>query len=82
MRIVRPWPPCTSPVWLDFPDHQYLSPEQRPTPVQVAPELRRAVTAAGASVVFLPMGLANPDHVLTHDAGLRPGRPWRRTAAG
>ena len=25
---------------------------------------------AGATAVFLPMGLANPDHVLTHDAGL------------
>ncbi len=58
------------PVWLDFPDHQYLAPGQRPTPAQVAPELRRAITAAGASAVFLPMGLANPDHVLTHDAGL------------
>jgi LmbE family N-acetylglucosaminyl deacetylase len=60
----------SNPVWLEFPDHQYLTPEQRPTPTQVAPELLRAITAAGATAVFLPMGLANPDHVLTHDAGL------------
>ena len=36
----------------------------------MAPSLRRAIAAAAASAVFLPMGLANPDHVLTHDAGL------------
>jgi LmbE family N-acetylglucosaminyl deacetylase len=59
-----------TPVWLDFPDHQYLPPDQRPTSAEVAPALRAAITAAGPSAVFLPMGLANPDHVLTHDAGL------------
>ena len=59
-----------TPVWLDFPDHQYLPPDQRPAPADVAPALGRAITAARASAVFLPLGLANPDHVLTHDAGL------------
>jgi LmbE family N-acetylglucosaminyl deacetylase len=58
------------PVWLDFPDHQYLDPPDRPTPSDVAPALQAAIVAAGPSAVFLPMGLANPDHVLTHDAGL------------
>ena len=59
-----------TPVWLDFPDHQYLTVDQRLTPADVAPSLQRAVTEALPSAVFLPMGLANPDHVLTHDAGL------------
>jgi LmbE family N-acetylglucosaminyl deacetylase len=59
-----------TPVWLDFPDHQYLTAEQRPTPERVAPVLRQALTDLEPSAVFLPMGLANPDHVLTHDAGL------------
>ncbi|MGO8873113.1 MAG: PIG-L deacetylase family protein [Acidimicrobiales bacterium] len=59
-----------TPVWLDFSDHQYLPPDRRPTPDEVAPALHRAVTEARATSVFLPMGLANPDHVLTHDAGL------------
>jgi len=59
-----------TPVWLDFPDHQYLPVDRRPTPAEVAPLLREAVAAAEPSAVFLPMGLANPDHVLTHDAGL------------
>ena len=60
-----------TPVWLDFPDHQYLDPPDRPTAADVAPALREAVEAAAPSAVFLPMGLANPDHALTHDAGLQ-----------
>lgn len=32
--------------------------------------LLQALTDLEPSAVFLPMGLANPDHVLTHDAGL------------
>ena len=58
------------PVWLDFADCQYLSPAERPTAEDVAPALEEAVVAAGPSAVFLPMGLAHPDHVLTHAAGL------------
>jgi LmbE family N-acetylglucosaminyl deacetylase len=58
------------PVWLDFSDHQYLAPPDRPTPTDVAPALQGAIEEARPSAVFLPMGLANPDHVLTHDAGL------------
>jgi LmbE family N-acetylglucosaminyl deacetylase len=58
------------PVWLEFPDGQYLSPADRPTAADVAPALQAAVAAARPSAVFLPMGLAHPDHVLTHDAGL------------
>jgi LmbE family N-acetylglucosaminyl deacetylase len=58
------------PVWLDFADHQYLDPPDRPTPDDVAPAMREAIVASAPSAVFLPMGLANPDHVLTHDAGL------------
>jgi len=58
------------PVWLEFSDHQYLSKEQRYRPSQVAPVLGEAIEGAGATAVFLPMGLGNPDHVLTHEAGL------------
>jgi LmbE family N-acetylglucosaminyl deacetylase len=59
-----------TPVWLEFPDHQYLPPEDRPTPADVAPRLGEVLTDLEPSAVFLPLGLANPDHVLTHDAGL------------
>jgi LmbE family N-acetylglucosaminyl deacetylase len=60
----------SAPVWLDFPDHQYLTPEERPTPGDVAPALEEAIVGADPTSVFLPMGIANPDHVLTHEAGL------------
>jgi len=59
-----------TPVWLEFSDHQYLPKEDRPRPEQVAPALEAALREIRATAVFLPMGLANPDHVLTHDAGL------------
>jgi LmbE family N-acetylglucosaminyl deacetylase len=56
-------------VWLEFADHQYLAKADRPRPAEVAPALELAVVAAGATAVFLPMGLGNPDHVMTHEAG-------------
>jgi LmbE family N-acetylglucosaminyl deacetylase len=59
-----------TPVWLEFADHQYLAKEDRPGATDVAPALEAAISAAEPTAVFLPMGLANPDHVLTHDAGL------------
>ncbi len=59
-----------APVWLEFSDGQYLSDEERPSPSAIAPELRRAIEDAAPSAVFLPMGLAHPDHITTHDAGL------------
>jgi LmbE family N-acetylglucosaminyl deacetylase len=58
------------PVWLEFPDHQYLAEDERPTPEKVAPALEEALTDIAPSAVFLPFGIANPDHVLTHEAGL------------
>ncbi len=65
------------PVWLDFSDHQYLTPDRRPTPEQVAPALEDALAGLRPTAVFVPMGLANPDHVMTHAAALlvRAGRP-------
>ena len=56
--------------WLEFVDHQYVEPVRRPAPADVAPVLERAVRDIGPTAVFLPMGLANPDHGLTHAAGL------------
>ncbi len=65
------------PRWLDFPDHQYLEPLERPTPSQVAEVLTAVVDEVGATAVFVPMGLGNPDHVMTHEAALevRQARP-------
>jgi LmbE family N-acetylglucosaminyl deacetylase len=58
------------PHWLDFADHQYLDPADRPTAETVAPVLEEAIRGRGPTAVFVPMGLANPDHVMTHDASL------------
>ncbi|MBO0731404.1 MAG: PIG-L family deacetylase [Acidimicrobiaceae bacterium] len=60
-----------TPIWLEFPDHQYLAVEDRPTPDQVAPVLEDTLVAAKPTSVVIPMGLANPDHVVTHDAALQ-----------
>jgi LmbE family N-acetylglucosaminyl deacetylase len=58
------------PCWLDFVDHQYLAPPERATTASIAHELARVVDDVAPSAVFVPMGLANPDHVDTHDAAL------------
>jgi LmbE family N-acetylglucosaminyl deacetylase len=59
-----------TPCWLDFVEHQYL-----PRAAWVGPEvtvegIERALRALAPTAVFLPFGLANPDHAATHDAGL------------
>jgi len=67
--------------WLEFVDHQYLEPQQRATADDVAPALATVVDLVGPTAVVLPLGLANPDHVVTHDAGVqvagqRPDLAW------
>jgi LmbE family N-acetylglucosaminyl deacetylase len=57
--------------WLDFVDHQYLAPDERATADDVAPALAAVVDAITPTAVVLPLGIANPDHVVTHDAGTR-----------
>ena len=56
--------------WLDFPDHQYLAPADRPTAAAVAPVLAETIAALDPTAVFFPMGLANPDHDMVHEACL------------
>jgi LmbE family N-acetylglucosaminyl deacetylase len=58
-----------SPVWLDFVDHQYLAPADRADPKDVAIAIEATIDEVKPTAVFIPMGLANPDHVMTHDAG-------------
>jgi LmbE family N-acetylglucosaminyl deacetylase len=57
--------------WLDFPDHQYDAEgpgRTRPTAYAIADALEARLDTLTPSAVLVPMGLANPDHVLTHDA--------------
>ena len=67
--------------WLDFVDHQYVPVDERATTDEVAPALGAVVDALAPTAVVLPLGLANPDHVVTHDAGVqialaRPDLAW------
>ena len=67
--------------WLEFTDHQYLAPADRPTPDDVAPTLASVIREIDPTAVFFPMGLGNPDHVMVHDAALlaraeQPDRAW------
>ena len=55
-------------VWLEFADHQYLARSERPSRATVAVALADAIDTLAPTAVFAPFGLANPDHVLTHDA--------------
>jgi LmbE family N-acetylglucosaminyl deacetylase len=57
--------------WLDFVDYQYLASEERAATEAIAAELERVIDDEQPTAVFLPMGLANPDHVSTHEAGFQ-----------
>jgi LmbE family N-acetylglucosaminyl deacetylase len=57
------------PVWLDFVDHQYLARGERPESKDVAVAIEQVIDDVRPTAVFIPMGLANPDHVSTHEAG-------------
>jgi len=56
--------------WLDFYEHQYLEPGERPSASDIAPVLEGALSDLEPTAVFFPMGLGNPDHVTTHEATL------------
>jgi LmbE family N-acetylglucosaminyl deacetylase len=58
------------PLWLEFVDYQYLAKEDRATNETIAAEISRVIDDEQPTAVFLPMGIANPDHVSTHEAGV------------
>lgn len=58
------------PRWLDFVDHQYLAREERPLPSAVALALAAVISELAPTSVFMPLGLANPDHSVTHEAAM------------
>jgi LmbE family N-acetylglucosaminyl deacetylase len=57
-----------SPVYLDFIEHQYLERPEWVGADQTVDAIEAAVRAANPTAVFIPFGLANPDHAETHDA--------------
>ena len=57
-----------TPHWLEFSDHQYLDKCDWYQPPNIAPALESALRSLEPTAVFVPFGLANPDHDLTHRA--------------
>jgi LmbE family N-acetylglucosaminyl deacetylase len=57
-----------TPIWLDFVEHQYLERSDWVGADQTVDTLEAAVRGAAPTAVFVPFGLANPDHTATHDA--------------
>jgi LmbE family N-acetylglucosaminyl deacetylase len=56
------------PRWLGFVDHQYVDAAERAKPEEVAAVLLDELRGLGPSAVFVPFGLGNPDHDVTHRA--------------
>jgi LmbE family N-acetylglucosaminyl deacetylase len=54
------------PQWLGFADHQYLDAAERATPEAVAAAVAAALKELRPTAVFVPFGLGNPDHDVTH----------------
>jgi LmbE family N-acetylglucosaminyl deacetylase len=59
-----------TPVWLDHDQFAYRDGLRPHDPADVAPSLEAALVAAAPTAVFVPFGLGNPDHVMTHAAAM------------
>ncbi|MBK5288719.1 MAG: PIG-L family deacetylase [Acidimicrobiia bacterium] len=60
-----------TPYWLDFVEHQYLERPDWVGPDQTAATIESTLRALAPTAVFMPFGLANPDHDATHAAAIR-----------
>jgi LmbE family N-acetylglucosaminyl deacetylase len=70
------------PQWLDFVEG-YLSPDDpAPTADDLAAVLTEHLERLRPTLVLVPMGLANPEHVRTHDAALLVRAAWTDRDAG
>ncbi len=61
---------CT-PEWLGFVEYQYLPRERWIDGDAIADTLEATLRALDPTAVLVPFGLANPDHVATHDGAMR-----------
>ena len=59
------------PYWLDFVEHQYLERPDWVGPDQTAGTIEQTLRELVPTAVFMPFGLANPDHDATHAAAIR-----------
>ena len=65
------------PRWLDFLESMFVADGQTvATAPEIAEELESVLDELDPSVVLLPFGLANPEHVVVHDAALLVRERW------
>ncbi len=60
-----------TPQWLDFVEHQYLDRSDWVGRDRTAPLIESTLRALEPTAVFIPFGLANPDHDATHAAAIQ-----------
>ncbi|MGZ4694798.1 MAG: PIG-L deacetylase family protein [Acidimicrobiales bacterium] len=60
-----------TPRWLDFLESMFTADDDRPTEAEIADALDAVLDELEPTVVLVPFGLANAEHVIVHDASLR-----------
>lgn len=65
-----------TPRWLDFLEPQFTLDDTIPRSDEIADVLDAVLRALDPTLVLLPFGLANPEHVVTHDAVLNVRLRW------
>ena len=68
------------PLWLDFLESQFTADDSIPSADEIAEVLDPTLRGLEPTLVLLPFGLANPEHVVTHDAALTVRRRWEADA--
>ncbi|MEZ5143781.1 MAG: PIG-L family deacetylase [Acidimicrobiales bacterium] len=69
-------------VWLDFVEAHFDPDAPVPSTTELADRLDEALRGLHPTLVLLPFGLANPEHVATHDAGLVVRARWVAASPG
>lgn len=65
-----------TPVWLGFVEHQLDESVPPATAAEIADTLDTALRDLAPTLVLVPFGLANPEHVVVHDAALLVRSRW------
>jgi LmbE family N-acetylglucosaminyl deacetylase len=70
------------PTWLEFVESQFTPDSPAVTALEVAAVLGPTLVALEPTMVLIPMGLANPEHVCTHDAARLVRERWEGPRVG
>ena len=59
-----------TPRWLDFLESMFAGDDPAPDPTEIAEGLAAVLEELAPTLVLVPLGLANPEHTVTHDAAM------------